>query len=248
MNEQSERDEVNGENMPVQFDFGTQAVRTVMLNGNIWFVAADVCSALDHSNSRKALSRLDEEEKCIINSHTPGGNQELAIINESGLYNMIMTSRKPQAKDFKRWVTNVVLPSIRKTGHYEARMRKNASGEEDLAQNKGAGAGHEVVFPDYGRYTVTVKPSGILVHRGDFDQMISQDDELTARLLCYQLKSIEALWLKLRLRQAIDLISLPNLEQLEQAVEEGAKLASHYLRCCELRKDQVAAPSSMSSH
>jgi hypothetical protein len=79
-------------------------------------VAADVCAALGIANSRDALARLDDDEKGVVSTDTLGGAQQVAIINESGLYNLIMGSRKPQAKPFKRWVTGTVLPDIRKTG------------------------------------------------------------------------------------------------------------------------------------
>lgn len=85
-----------------------------------WFVAADVCRALELANSRDAVASLDEDEKGVAIIDTPGGKQEMTTISESGLYTLIMRSRKPEAKAFKRWVTRVVLPSIRKTGMYAA--------------------------------------------------------------------------------------------------------------------------------
>ena len=97
-------------------DFGT--VRNVVIKGEPWFVAKDVCEILELTNSRKATAGLDDEEKGVTISDTPGGQQSLTIINESGLYSLIMQSRKPQAKAFKKWVTSEVLPSIRKYGYY----------------------------------------------------------------------------------------------------------------------------------
>ncbi len=104
----------------VPFLFEKSQIRVIMIDGNPWFVAADICSALDISNTARALDRLDDDEKGIHTMNTPGGNQELSIINESGLYSLIMTSRKPEAKKFKKWVTSEVIPSIRKTGSYSA--------------------------------------------------------------------------------------------------------------------------------
>lgn len=102
------------------FEFeGKHTIRTIAIDGEPWFVASDVCTALDHSNTSKAISRLDDDEKGINISYTLGGNQEVLIINESGLYSLILTSRKPEAKKFKKWVTAEVLPSIRKTGRYQ---------------------------------------------------------------------------------------------------------------------------------
>lgn len=97
-------------------DFGS--VHNVVIKGEPWFVAKDVCEILGLTNSRKATSTLDEEEKGVTICDTPGGKQQLTIINESGLYSLILKSRKPEAKAFKKWVTSEVLPSIRKYGYY----------------------------------------------------------------------------------------------------------------------------------
>ncbi|PDZ06298.1 phage antirepressor Ant [Bacillus cereus] len=93
-------------------------VRTVVQGEKVLFVAKDVCEVLEIKQSSVALKKLDEDEKAVINIHTPGGSQDTWGINESGLYSLIMTSRKPQAKAFKKWVTSEVLPSIRKHGAY----------------------------------------------------------------------------------------------------------------------------------
>ena len=94
-------------------------VRTVELDGEPWFIAADVCRALEIGNSRQALTRLDEDEKntVILNDGIPG-NPNMTIINEAGLYALVLSSRKPEAKSFKRWVTHEVLPTIRRHGLY----------------------------------------------------------------------------------------------------------------------------------
>ena len=97
-------------------DFGE--IRTNIINGEPWFVASDVCAALDINNSRQALTRLDEDEKGVILSDTPGGIQQLSAINQAGLYALVLSSRKPEAKAFKRWITHDVVPSIRKYGMY----------------------------------------------------------------------------------------------------------------------------------
>lgn len=106
-------------NQLVAFNFESSNVRVcVGENGEPQFVAADVCQALTIDNHRNVLARLDEDEKGVQSMDTPGGRQDLAVVNESGLYSLILTSRKPEAKRFKRWVTHEVLPSIRKTGSY----------------------------------------------------------------------------------------------------------------------------------
>lgn len=88
--------------------------------GKVWFVAMDVCAALDISNPSQAISRLDDDERDnLISNDVVGRKKELGIINESGLYSLILTSRKESAKKFKKWITAEVLPSIRKTGSYQ---------------------------------------------------------------------------------------------------------------------------------
>lgn len=94
------------------------SVRTKVIDGEPWFVGKDVCDLLGLVNSRKSLQSLDEDEKGVTNGYTLGGNQELTIISESGLYHLIFISRKPEAKSIRRWVTGTVLPSIRRTGSY----------------------------------------------------------------------------------------------------------------------------------
>ena len=83
-----------------------------------WFVAADVCAVLGFGNSRQVLTRLDPDEKGVHSTDTPGGHQSMTTVNESGLYSLILGSRKPEARAFKRWVTHDVLPAIRRTGSY----------------------------------------------------------------------------------------------------------------------------------
>jgi anti-repressor protein len=103
-----------------RFDFKGAALRTLTdENGEPWFVAKDVCDVLELSNVGQALARLDNDEKSSItlNDGTPG-NPNRAIVSESGLYALVLASRKPEAHEFKRWVTHEVLPQIRKTGGY----------------------------------------------------------------------------------------------------------------------------------
>ena len=97
--------------------FGT--IRTIMINDEPWFVGKDVADVLGYSNSRDALAKkVSEEDKGVANCDTLGGTQDVTIINESGLYSLIFSSKLPKAKEFKHWVTSEVLPAIRKTGYY----------------------------------------------------------------------------------------------------------------------------------
>ncbi|PPB87746.1 BRO-N domain-containing protein [Acinetobacter soli] len=94
-------------------------IRIIDINGELWFVAADIANALDYPSAPQMTRNLDEDEKGMHILHTLGGSQNLTIISESGLYSAILKSRKPEAKQFKKWVTSEVLPSIRKTGQYD---------------------------------------------------------------------------------------------------------------------------------
>ena len=105
------------------FTYKTHNVRTTEIDGEIWFVAADVCDILELSNPTEALRALDEDEKMTLrntegHSGQRGGAQSYNVINEPGLYKVAFKSRKPEAKNFTRWVTHDVLPTIRKTGSY----------------------------------------------------------------------------------------------------------------------------------
>lgn len=93
-------------------------VRVIMRDGEPWFVAKDVCDCLDIGNVSQTCSRLDDDERGIISNDTPSGKQEMLVVSEPGLYSLIGSSKKQEAKAFKRWVNHEVLPSIRKTGSY----------------------------------------------------------------------------------------------------------------------------------
>ncbi len=102
----------------VEFNFGTHSLRTINEGETLWFVAKDVCDALDIADTSQAVSRLDDDEKLMRTLHVSGQNREVLCVNESGLYALILRSNKPEAKPFRKWVTREVLPAIRKTGSY----------------------------------------------------------------------------------------------------------------------------------
>ncbi|MGW3490595.1 BRO family protein [Streptomyces sp. NPDC001054] len=105
---------------PLVFTFPetAQHVRSVMIDAEPWWVARDVASVLELGNMHSSLALLDEDEKGVHSVETPGGTQQTAIVSEPGLYSLILRSRKPQAKAFKRWITHEVIPSLRRTGSY----------------------------------------------------------------------------------------------------------------------------------
>lgn len=108
------------------FDYNSNKVRTVERDGEPWFVLKDVCQILRLGTPARVAERLDSDEKGVSQIHTPGGMQDATIINESGLYSVILRSDKPEAKPFRKWVTSEVLPSIRRHGIYAADTQPKA--------------------------------------------------------------------------------------------------------------------------
>lgn len=187
----------------LEFDFEGNAVRTLERDGNPWFVLADVCRVLAIGNPRMAADRLDDDEKCKVDmgvSNPDGakindlgvgaGNNEAWIINESGLYSIVLTSRKPAAKRFKKWVTGTVLPAIRKDGAYIAGEEKVATGEmtEDelllramtILQDKATRLAAE-------RDAAVSRVAKLEPAAGAFDNFLSTDGKLTLRDAAKQL-------------------------------------------------------------
>lgn len=114
-----------------EFRYNGKQVRTVEQNGTVWWVLVDVCRILDIRNTTDVARRLDEDERSRFNLGRQG---ETWIVNESGLYSVLLRSDKPEAKPFKRWVTHEVLPSIRKTGQYIS--PKSAQPEKPKAKDQ----------------------------------------------------------------------------------------------------------------
>lgn len=114
----------SAQSTPSVFNFGTHAVRIVVRDGEPWFVASDVCATLGYRDAEKGTRNLGSHQKAdtqIVGTSSNGTDQarRVTIINESGLYRLVLRSRKPEAEKFSDWVTGEVLPSIRKTGRYE---------------------------------------------------------------------------------------------------------------------------------
>lgn len=130
-----------------------QSMRVVDRAGEPWFVAADVCQALEVRNPRQAISRLDDDEKDVISNDTLGGAQRTNVVSESGLYSLIMGSRKPETRPFRRWVTHDVLPTIRKSGRYEAPNQASGSAYHQIFQ-EGYRQGREETLATLERFRV----------------------------------------------------------------------------------------------
>ncbi|MDZ8064130.1 MAG: Bro-N domain-containing protein [Nostoc sp. DedQUE08] len=102
------------------FSFESHEIRFVGTADEPWWVASDLCTVLDIVNVSQAIAKLDDDEKLMYTLHTSGQGRETLCVNESGLYSLVLTSRKAQAKRFKKWLTSEVIPAIRKTGTYSA--------------------------------------------------------------------------------------------------------------------------------
>lgn len=117
-------------NTPAVFNFNSNDVRIVDTLGEPWFIAKDVCDALGYGHVPHAMRILDDDEKGVSSIDTLGGIQKLTTVSESGLYALVLRSRKPEARKFAKWVTSEVLPAIRKTGKYETTI--NPAMQSDL--------------------------------------------------------------------------------------------------------------------
>ncbi|NMB26376.1 MAG: phage antirepressor Ant [Firmicutes bacterium] len=106
------------------FEYEGQQVRTTVIDGQLWFVAKDVCDILELGNVTRSVERLTDTQKGLTTIQTPGGNQQANVVSETGLYKLVFTSRKQEAERFTDWVAEEVLPTIRKTGGYVASGRE----------------------------------------------------------------------------------------------------------------------------
>ncbi|WOJ91747.1 Bro-N domain-containing protein (plasmid) [Methylocapsa polymorpha] len=216
------------ETPPVEFTFEDQTVRTITKDGEIWFIAADVCRALEIKDTSQAVERLDNDEKGTCKIRTLGGEQSLLSVNEFGLYNLILRSNKAEAKRFQRWVTHEVLPSIRNTGKYEAKQQDD---DPQIEINIDA-----IRFPRprVGRYVLTVLPNGEYhFFKTTFDSILVEDDHLNLKLLALSLNTIKVFWQKTRvLLSLFDKVvpeHAPLLRDLEVAIDNGAVIADRVL-------------------
>jgi|GEM_PF-4849811 len=126
--------EQNGNTLPMEFKFNSseRPIRVEIISDQPWFVVKDVCVALSISNYRDAIRNLDEDEKLVSEIPTSGQRRRMLFINESGIYSLIFRSNKPEARPFRKWITNEVLPAIRKTGSYSL-GDSSSRGQQDIA-------------------------------------------------------------------------------------------------------------------
>lgn len=170
-------------------------------NDEPWFVAKDVCAALGLGNSRQALARLDDDEKGVISTDTPGGEQQMQAVNEAGLYVLVLSSRKPEARAFKRWVTHEVLPALRRDGGYMV-ARADETPEELMARAlKAADATLARVRDENARLT---RRNQVLEPKAAFfDSVMESDGLISVRAAAKVLKSYDREMGERRLRQML---------------------------------------------
>lgn len=165
-------------------DFGT--IRTLEMNGEPWFVGKDVAEVLGYSDTAQAIRKhTDTEEKGVVEMTTPGGRQPITIINESGLYSLILSSKLPTAKKFKRWVTSEVLPSIRKTGGYIA-GQETMTADELMA--KALMVARETLARREAELSQTKVENAIMQPKADyFDELVERNTLINFRETAKQL-------------------------------------------------------------
>ena len=215
--------------MAMEFSFKGYSVRTVLHEGGTWFVATDICAVLELTDPTAALLRLDQDEKGPTIILTLGGSQKMNIISESGLYHLTFTSRKPQAKAFRRWVTGTVLPSIRKTGGYQSKDDAKPIGVDENGEQNAP----TIVLPGPGRYVVTVIPDGAVhVHETEYSALLEEMTLADCRILCHTLHIIEGQWHKYQHRRSVasDRQDEFGLARLEAAILDGSRLAARCLK------------------
>jgi len=215
------------ETLPVEFKFEGYAVRTVQIDGTIRFVATDVCYVLGLSNPTQSLARLHEDEITLTTVETNKGPREVNVITETGLYILVFKSRKPKAEEFTRWVANEVLPTIRKTGRYEAGQQEPKSEIDSSVQLI------KRMLAEPGRYRINVFPDAKpYIYKTDIDFILKEDDQLNCQLLGRFIQTIFTLWEKLKIEQSVfhelrDDIVVTNLET---SIRQAERLATHFLR------------------
>lgn len=216
--------------VPMEFLYRDRPVRTVQRAEETWFVASDVCDVLEVVNMTNAVRRLHQDDKGVHTVKTLGGDQQFVVVNESGLWDLTFTSRKPQARELCRWVTGTVLPSIRRTGRYDGGASAEAAGvHASLSGRFGPDRTAQVRLPGPGRYVATVLPDGRYhVHARPYEDGIADADRVAVRVLSHVLKLIEGLFDQEQLLRSTGSAGLPS-PRFEMMVREGGRLADGHL-------------------
>lgn len=177
-----------------QFNFENNQVRTLLINDEPWFVGKDVAEILEYTNTAKAIrDHVDEEDKLTERIVLSGQNREVIFINESGLYSLVLSSKLPSAKKFKRWVTSEVLPQIRKTGSYAT---PQLTGEELMAK---ALIEAKSVLERQNKQIIEMKPKALFadtVAASDSSILVGQEAKLISQSGCKMGQNRFFAWLR----------------------------------------------------
>lgn len=146
----------------MRFEFSGRPVRVLMVDGEPWWVARDVCEVLGLGDQRQSTRHLDDDEKGVSTIHTLGGPQQMTTINEPGLYSLVLRSRRPEAREFKRWITHDVLPQIRREGAYQVEKPREivfaeavVAANEMLEEFRGKAEAYDGICDATGTFTIS---------------------------------------------------------------------------------------------
>ena len=177
-----------------QFNFENNQLRTLLINNEPWFLGKDVADILEYTNTAKAIrDHVDEEDKLTERIVLSGQNREVIFINESGLYSLVLSSKLPSAKKFKRWVTSEVLPQIRKTGSYAT---PQLTGEELMAK---ALIEAKSVLERQNKQIIEMKPKALFadtVAASDSSILVGQEAKLISQSGCKMGQNRFFAWLR----------------------------------------------------
>ncbi|SDM15466.1 phage antirepressor [Sediminibacillus halophilus] len=176
------------------FQYDGRQVRTAVVDEVVWFVASDICDVLEIGNPSQTVKRLDEDEKNTLILNDGIGNPRKVVVSESGLYSMVLGSRKKEAKQFKRWVTHDVLPSIRKTGSYTSNvpqtfseaLRLAADLQEEAERNRPKVEAHDRFISGENYQTMSIAAKSLGIGRNILFRKLKQKKILMANNTPYQ--------------------------------------------------------------
>ncbi|AOX21661.1 hypothetical protein A0U90_14265 (plasmid) [Kozakia baliensis] len=218
------------------FAFEGSSIGNVAINGRKWLAATDICKILELRNHRDAVKRLDDDEYATVLIHSEGGPQPKFFVSESGANHLTFLSRKPVAKRMRRWVTEVVLPRIFRTGRYQVGDESSGATERQaLTEDQWR---LFVQLRDEGRYLVTRMPDGrMTVEKSEWENVMGRWDATTAMSMVHMVRLIETQWSRLQqintasptLLDQIPLGRIDMTRYIRHAVELGDDIA-HAIR------------------
>ncbi len=206
---------------PVSYRFKMDEVRTLRIGDGVWFSAPDVCDILGLTNPSQSLSRLMPAEKLVADLYSSGQIRQTTMVDESGLIALVLTSRKPDAIEFRRWITNDVLPSIWKTGSYTSSRHGAAQEHSDIA---------DIINRRPGIYIVIVNKNGRRVQHTNGGEVVTLVTEAMSNMMAGALISAQG---ALTILQSETLVVEADqgvaLQELEASINRGVKVAGRYV-------------------